>query len=526
MVTQRTIPLLLVAIAVAAALASGGAHGSALAIDTVRFGNGGAPFAGDRALYTTVSPNGDGYRDAARIRFHLRQRARVTLQVLASQNRAAAPRLIRVKTRIFRSGWHRMTWSPPSGIEPRTYIVHLLVDGSEAAHAVVRVLGVDAGFTRLSYAPGSRAKLAVETDARQLSLQFFHAGPEVAPSIYSGYDNDELHGLPVSEPVRFDWAKARNHRVTLRLRLPSGPSGLYFARLTAGDRRVGFAPFVILPQPLGQHRVAVVFPTNTWEAYNHRDVNGDGWGDTWYAIDTHNTIDLTRPFLHRGVPTRFRGYQLGFLRWLYQTHKEVDFLTDDQLEYVSAQRAHSLYDLLVILGHHEYMTTRAYNVLKGYRNLGGNLMFTSTTNFLWRARRHGHWMDRTQRWRDIGLPEASLVGVEYINNDGGKHQGHYRVVGAKQAPWAFRGTGLRNGMRFGHGGIEVDKRCGASPPGTIVLASMPNLQGPGLSAEMTYYETRSGAKVFASGTLNFAGTALDADISRLLENIWSRLAQP
>src|SRR6185369_4302864 len=126
----------------------------------------------------------------------------------------------------------------------------------------------------------------------------------------------------------------------------------------------------------------------------------------------------------------------------------------------------------------------------------------------------------------LGRPEAGLIGVQYLRNDGGKHQGHYLVVGADAAPWAFRGTGLHNGSTFGHGGIEIDARSSASPRGTIVLAWMPNLQGPGYSPEMTYYSTRSGAKVFAAGTLNFAGTALEPTVRPLLENVWRQLARP
>ena len=192
-------------------------------------------------------------------------------------------------------------------------------------------------------------------------------------------------------------------------------------------------------------------------------------------------------FSTEASPTRFRGYEVGFLRWLYRTGKDVDFITDRQLDRLSAERLHTLYDLVVFLGHHEYTTTHEYNVTTRYRDLGGNLMFTSTTNFLYRAERHGRWLYRTEPWRALGRPESSLIGVQYLRNDGGKHQGHYLVTGAAAAPWAFRGTGLQNGDRFGHGGIEIDARTAASPPGTIVLATMPNLQGFGYSPEMTYY---------------------------------------
>ena len=59
-----------------------------------------------------------------------------------------------------------------------------------------------------------------------------------------------------------------------------------------------------------------------------------------------------------------------------------------------------------------------------------------------------------------------------------------------------------------------------------MLARIPDAFGPGKSAEMTYYETPRGAKVFAAGVLNFGGSALLPDVSRMLENLWRRLAAP
>src|SRR5437588_448675 len=46
--------------------------------------NGSAPCAGDRALLTTVSPNGDGFRDAAFVHFRLTRPARVAMDVVAT----------------------------------------------------------------------------------------------------------------------------------------------------------------------------------------------------------------------------------------------------------------------------------------------------------------------------------------------------------------------------------------------------------------------------------------------------------
>ena len=124
-------------------------------------------------------------------------------------------------------------------------------------------------------------------------------------------------------------------------------------------------------------------------------------------------------------------------------------------------------------------------------------------------------------------PESSLVGSQYVDwfQDVFRNR-PYRVVGAARAPWLFAGTGLRGGSRFGSFGIEIDARTPDSPRGTRVLARIPDIFGRGKSAEMTYYETAGGAKVFAAGVLNFGGAAWYPEVSRMLENLWARLARP
>ena len=59
-----------------------------------------------------------------------------------------------------------------------------------------------------------------------------------------------------------------------------------------------------------------------------------------------------------------------------------------------------------------------------------------------------------------------------------------------------------------------------------MLADIADLYGPGLTAQMTYYETGAGAKVFAGGALDFGGSATLWPVRRMLENLWARLAAP
>jgi hypothetical protein len=320
---------------------------------------------------------------------------------------------------------------------------------------------------------------------------------------------------------------------TVRLRLGAWRTGLYYAELRAADGGIGYAPFVVRPGLLGfQSRIAVVLPTNTWQAYNFYDADGDGWGDTWYAGGRPNRpVPLGRPYLNRGVPPYFARYDIGFQTWLARTHKTVDFLAETDLMRVrTGAELARVYDLVIYPGHTEYVRDQEYDLIEQYRNAGGNLAFLSANNFFWRIQQGRGVLRRTALWRDIGRPESGLIGVQYRANDEGSLQGFYIVRSGVTAPWLWSGTDLVDGSSFGQFiggyGIEIDSTTRASPRGTIVLADIPDLFGPGLSAQMTYYETAAGAKVFAAGTLDFGGSVYTWPPRRILENLWTRLSVP
>jgi hypothetical protein len=504
--------------------------------------NGSTPYAGDGRLLTTVSPNGDGFRDRAIVHFRLTAAARVRLDAV----RTDTIRVGRSPAKVVWSmhaelgaGPQLLVWKPARSTPPRTYIMRLTVTdehgrrrvysnpgpGGPVKAPVVRVQGIDAGFLRPSYAPGDTAQVSISTDATSLRLQVFTYGNQLRPTerdLRSG-------GTAMTAPVQLDWQAHRNAPATVRLvRAGQWPSGLYFLRLTAADGRVGYAPFVVRPSVLGASaRIAVVLATNTWQAYNFRDSDGDGWGDSWYVSSAIHSVDTTRPFLDFGVPFRFGDWDLTFIAWLAQTAKRVEFLTDADLDALPSGDALARdYDLVVFPGHEEYTTQQEYDIVERYRDVGGNLMFLSANNFFSKVKRAGARLVRVKLWRYLGRPEAALVGVQYVGSNHGQVQLPYTVLGADIAPWAFAGTGLANGATFGRYGIEIDARTSASPPGTVVLGRVPDVLGPGRSAEMTYYETPVGAKVFAAGTLDFAASLDNPVVSRLVDNVWARLAMP
>ena len=495
--------------------------------------NEGLPYAGDGPRFATVSTRPS--RTTARFDFHLARRATVSLSILATgqgvaseQPSVVAETTLREQDLVAGAGHRTLRWAPPPSLPARTYIARLSASApgvpTQSLQAVVRVLGVEAAFAARSALQGARATLMVRSDAKALTVQMLHSGAEAEPT----YANGEIKGVEVGAPMTVDWTAHANAPAPLSVAGGAvWPSGVYAAQLDADDGRVGFAPLIVRPQA-PRARVAVAMPTSTWGAYNFYDADGDGWGDTWYARWKTMQADLTRPHATRGVPYRYRSYDLAFQHWLAQTGKNVDVYANEDLEsFVSPVALRAAYDLIVFPGHTEYVTTPLYDLVEGFRDLGGNLLFLSANNFFRRVDRRSHLLTLVEEWRDLGRPEAGLLGNQYIASDRGQRRAPFTVVGADAAPWAFAGTGLANGSTFGLYGIEIDARGLASPASTQVLATIPDLFGPGRTAEMTYYEHPSGARVFSAGALDFGGQILLwPQTAQILGNVWQRLAEP
>ncbi|HKP09310.1 MAG TPA: N,N-dimethylformamidase beta subunit family domain-containing protein, partial [Gaiella sp.] len=456
-------------------------------------------FAGDRPMFVTIAPGVAG-RDVATVRFGLDRRALVQLDAVLMGIGTGS--VVWTRQATLRPGVHEIAWQPATDTPVGSYVMRLTLSkdgrrrvyGEKRPHTperatapVVHLLGVEAAFTRRSYLPTEPMDLLVRTDAPSFVLSFLRLGH----GPYLSLRSDDLTGESMGAPVSVDWSGKRSAARRIRVQSGTWPSGLYAARLETPDGRVGFAPFVLRAPTPGPSRVAVVLPTNTWQAYNLHDADGDGWGDTWYAGGNPPVV-LDRPYRARGVPPRFRRYDYPFLRWLEQTRRNPDFFTDDDLDALaSGDDLRRLYDLVVFPGHTEYVSQHAYDVVERYRDLGGRLVFLSANNFFWKVEREGNAIRRIAQWRTLGRPESRLLGIQYRANDDGTRQGPYIVSDVDAAPWLFAGTGLASGSVIGEEvggfGIEIDSVTPESPPGTTVLARIPDLFGPGVTAEMAYY---------------------------------------
>ena len=101
------------------------------------------------------------------------------------------------------------------------------------------------------------------------------------------------------------------------------------------------------------------------------------------------------------------------------------------------------------------------------------------------------------------------------------------MTGVAQAPWLFDGTELRDGdtlRRLRDRGRRADD--GLAARDARARATSPDIFGAGKSAEMTYYTTPAGAKVFSAGVMNFGGSALWPVVSTMMQNLWTELSKP
>jgi hypothetical protein len=379
--------------------------------------------------------------------------------------------------------------------------------------ATIGSLGVGemiAMFAQPSYAQGQTAQLHVVTDAHRITLQPLSAVPTSSPS------DSIFHDRAVGPVRRVRW---RPGSATVAVPIGRWPSGVYFVRVKSTQGDV-LAPVIVRPARLGHAPVAVVVPTFTWQAYNRRD------GDSWYVCTCVHTVDLSRPYLDSGVPYNFNQYDRRFFAWLVHNHERVDVLADQDFNRIaSGAELRRLYRMIVFEGHGEYVTGHMFDITEQYRDRGGHLAFLSANQFFRDVVVSGNSMTLIGRWRDLGRPEAALIGSQYLDWYRNLYPGRpYTVVGERKLPWLFAGTGLTNGSQIGgHFGIEIDALAPSSPPGTIVPAAIPNVF-PGETAQMTYYTTRAGAEVFNAATINFGGAADKREVAQVLRNLWAHMA--
>jgi N,N-dimethylformamidase beta subunit-like, C-terminal len=160
----------------------------------------------------------------------------------------------------------------------------------------------------------------------------------------------------------------------------------------------------------------------------------------------------------------------------------VDVPADQDLNGIaSGTELRHLYRMVVFESHGEYVTSHMFDITEQYRNLGGRLAFRSANDFFREVVISGDSMTLIGRFRDLGRPEAALIGAQYIEWYRNRYPNRpYRVVGAGRVPWLF----ARTGRRGGRGSVDLDPvvaRKYSTREQSISAAQRPTRTSPGCS---------------------------------------------
>ncbi|MEV0588383.1 N,N-dimethylformamidase beta subunit family domain-containing protein [Nonomuraea sp. NPDC050310] len=308
----------------------------------------------------------------------------------------------------------------------------------------------------------------------------------------------------------------------------------------------------VVRQAVPSAPILVSVPFTTWQAYNRAGHPGEGlyWTE---APDRARRVSFDRP---GGGPPPER-WEEGLIRWLRPAGYDVAYCANLDLDHgLDLLEQHRL---LVVNGHDEYWSAGMRDAVEEFVRRGGNLAVFSGNTAWWQIRLEdgGRTMvchrdpleDPTAEWSAADRPENGLTGTSFRAGAGtwGPHmkrmlEESYTVRFAGH--WAFEGTGLTDGDKFGQGclGYETDAaefeeidgvprvtaRDG-TPPSFVVLATADlrhwAAYGQGGMATMGVFTSGLGT-VFNAATVNWGNTLHDPVVERVTRNVLDRLSAP
>ena len=270
------------------------------------------------------------------------------------------------------------------------------------------------------------------------------------------------------------------------------------------------------------------------------------------------------------------------IAWLHNQGINYDIVTDDDLHRYGADCLRG-YKTVTTGSHPEYHTTETLNALRDYcHGSGGNLIYLGGNGFYWKVALHPEqegaieirraeggiraWAAEPGEyyqafdgqygglWRRNGRPPQELVGIGFSAQgqfEGSAYRRHEASYD-EEFQWLFNGIaddilgdfGLSGG---GAAGFELDRadvRLGTPGSATVLASSfdrgktfvlVPEEQLTHITtwsgepiedllrADMVYFETESGGRVFSTGSITFCGSLphnnFDNNVSQLIANV-------
>ncbi|GGO85062.1 N,N-dimethylformamidase beta subunit family domain-containing protein [Wenjunlia tyrosinilytica] len=409
-----------------------------------------------------------------------------------------------------------------------------------------------------SVAPGESIDFRITVDPpQQFSVDVYrigHYGGDGARHITA---SPRLSGIVQPMPLVAGRTVSCHHWwLSWRLQIPSyWSSGAYVAVLTTADGYRSHIPFTVRDDRPAD--LLLVLPDLTWQAYNLYPEDGRTGASLYHAWDEHGrllgedeaavTVSFDRPYAGAGLPLHV-GHAYDFIRWADRWGYDVAHADTRDLH--AGRIDPSRYRGLVFAGHDEYWTAPMRKAVERARDAGTSLVFLSANTMYWQVelgpspsgdqdrllRCRKHRRDRRGRsalWREAGMPEQLLLGIQYA----GRVPEPAPLVVRNADHWMWEATGAGegdelSGLVAGEADRYYPRTALPEYRGRILLAHSPyeDTQGVRRHQETSLYRAPSGALVFAAGTFAWSPALdrpghVDERIQRTTANLLDRLCK-
>ncbi len=418
---------------------------------------------------------------------------------------------------------------------------------------------------KLSVFNGESIKFYVSTSSANYQIKIYKLGENAGPVFTSPILSGGIQPIPADGYKNgFNWNKS------FEMVIPNNwKPGVYRATFPASKNFFENTDEIIFavknPNAGSYSKIAVILTVSNWNAYNNFG------GKSLYNYNSTNSkkadkVSFDRPFNYSSL-TDFHNWTEKLINWLVTENLKAEFITNLDLYQDSSLLAN--YEVVIDVGHDEYVTLQERNQLQSFVNNGGRLMILGGNTYWWQVRLEDNGRtlvnykdpyrdpllginDKvvTTRWFDYPLynPETKLTGVTFreggiVNYEDGtlpKSQGYGDFAVYNSHYWVYKGTGLKDGDEFGYDasivGVEVDGNDFTWQNGIPTVTgndeTPANFRILGLSpaankedyqnghAVMGMYFIPNGGAVFTASTLNWAkGLPSDVNVQKITHNI-------
>ena len=428
--------------------------------------------------------------------------------------------------------------SPPRGVFAA--LIPLLIPSSSAAW-------IEGYVVPCSVAQGDTVSICASTDIPQFDLQVLRIGARDVV-VYEAFGvTGFVQTVPESAWAGCDWIPS--------LRIPISeewPSGVYQVALIPGTpygtRYTTFTVYEDSPGSTG--RILVQNSTATWQAYN-------AWGGrSLYTNPRAYVISYQRPYAHFWGKGLFPHDEQNFVIWLESEGFGVEYCTERELH--SGVVPLAAYDLVVIMGHCEYVSKEMRDNIEDYIAASGNVAIFGGNTCWWQVRLEDG-VDKIVCYKDASLDplngiDNERVTVNWYDEPVNRPENHwtgaslrhggYPVVGNhaytvwKPDHWVFEGMALVLGEEFGEeedlagremdgadlvwvNGLPVPTGTDGTAPSFEILATAPATDG---WATMGVFQ--AGGTVFNAASIAWAdGAAPSNAIGQITRNVIEGLVE-